>query len=214
MKRNTTIPQSASLTAPFTQRGLIIGITGGTGWGKTTLLSVIKEHGGLVIDCDQLYHQLLLTNKSLLDKIEARFPGVVQDGILQRKKLGSLVFTDKKALQDLNAITHKAVYDAVLKLLSSAPKLTAIDAIGLFESGLNKLCDITIAVTAPVDARIARLVERDQIPEEYAKSRIAAQPANETFSALCDYTLENNETTEAFREKCLVFLKTLDIIIL
>ena len=191
---------------------MIIGITGGTGCGKTTLLSVIEEQGGLVIDCDQLYHQLLLTNKSLLDKIEARFPGVVQNGQLQRKKLGALVFADKKALQDLNDITHKAVYDAVLKLLSSAPKLTAIDAIGLFESGLNKLCDVTIAVTAPEDARIARLVERDQISEEYARNRIAAQPTGEDFSALCDYTLENSETPEAFRNKCLVFLKKLDII--
>ena len=193
---------------------MIIGITGGTGCGKTTLLSVIKEHGGLVIDCDKLYHQLLQEDKSLLYNIESRFPGVVKDGALQRKKLGSLVFADKAALQELNAITHKAVYDAVLQRLSAAPKLTAIDAIGLFESGLDKLCDVTVAVTAPQDARICRLMQRDQISEDYALSRIAAQPANEAFSALCDYTLENNETQEAFYEKCLVFLETLDIITL
>ena len=193
---------------------MILGITGGTGCGKTTLLSVIKEQGGLVIDCDKLYHQLLRTDTALIDSIEARFPGVVQDGALQRKKLGNLVFSDKKALQDLNDITHKAVYDAVLKLLSSAPKLTAIDAIGLFESGLNKLCDVTVAVTAPLEARIARLMQRDLISEEYARQRIAAQPTNEDFSALCDYTLENAETPEAFRNKCLVFLKNLDIITL
>ena len=193
---------------------MIIGITGGTGCGKTTLLSVIAEQGGLVIDCDKLYHQLLQNDKSLLNSIESRFPGVVQNGVLERKKLGAVVFSHKKALQDLNAITHQAVYDAVLKLLSSAPKLTAIDAIGLFESGLNKLCDVTVAVTAPLDARIARLMQRDRISEEYARNRIAAQPTNEDFSALCDYTLENSETPEAFRNKCLVFLKNLDIITL
>ncbi len=212
MKRNTTIPQSASLTAPFTQGGLILGITGGTGCGKTTLLSLIAEHGGLVIDCDKLYHQLLVTDKALLHNIEARFPGVVKDGALQRKKLGKIVFSDKQALQDLNNITHKAVYDAVLLKLASQPALAAIDAIGLFESGLNKLCDVTVAVTAPVDTRIARLMQRDQISYEYAQQRIAAQPTNEDFSALCDYTLENSENPEAFRNKCLEFLKNLDII--
>ena len=193
---------------------MIVGITGGTGCGKTTLLSLIEEHGGLVIDCDKLYHQLLQEDKALLCNIEARFPGVVQDGVLQRKQLGNLVFTDKAALQDLNAITHKAVYNGLLKLLSPAAKLIAIDAIGLFESGLDKLCDVTVAVTAPVDARIARLMERDRISEEYARSRIAAQPANEDFSRLCDYTLENNEAQETFRSKCLAFLEKLDIITL
>ena len=193
---------------------MIVGITGGTGCGKTTLLSVISEHGGLVIDCDKLYHQLLQEDKSLLCNIEARFPGVVQDDVLQRKKLGNLVFTDKAALQDLNAITHKAVYDVVLKLLSAAPKLTAIDAIGLFESGLNKLCDVTVAVTAPLEDRIARIMARDQISRQYAIDRITAQPDGPYYSRRCDHTLDNNGTEEDFRNKCLVFLKTLDIITL
>ena len=193
---------------------MILGITGGTGCGKTTLLSLIEEQGGLVIDCDKLYHQLLQTDKALLRSIEARFPGVVADGALQRKKLGEIVFADKKALQDLNKITHKAVYDAVLQQLDPKPKLAAIDAIGLFESGLDKLCDVTVAVTAPEDVRIIRLMQRDQITEEYAKSRIGAQPSSEEFSALCHYTLENDETPEAFRNKCLVFLQNLGIITL
>jgi len=191
---------------------MIIGITGGTGCGKTTLLSLIAEHGGMVIDCDRLYHQLLETDKTLLASIEARFPSVVQDGQLQRKQLGALVFADKKALRDLNAITHKAVYDAVLQQLDPKPKLVAIDAIGLFESGLDKLCDVTVAVTAPVDARIARLMRRDGISLEYAQSRIAAQPTNEAFSALCDYTLDNDGAEAEFRQKCLAFIENLDII--
>ena len=193
---------------------MILGITGGTGCGKTTLLDLIEEHGGLVIDCDKLYHELLLTDKTLLANIEARFPGVVQDGALQRKQLGALVFSDKNALQDLNDITHKAVYDAVLQQLDPKPKLAAIDAIGLFESGLNKFCDVTVAVTAPIEDRVSRLTQRDEISQEYAQQRISAQPSNEDFSRLCDYTLDNSETVEAFQNKCLVFLKNLDIITL
>ena len=73
---------------------MIIGITGGTGCGKTTLLKVIAEKGGLILDCDAIYHQLLTTDASLLKAIENRFPGTVEDGQLQRKKLGSVVFSD------------------------------------------------------------------------------------------------------------------------
>ena len=193
---------------------MILGITGGTGCGKTTLLSLVAEQGGLVIDCDKLYHELLRTDDALLRNIEARFPGVVENGELQRKKLGEVVFADRKALQDLNQITHKAVYDAVLAQLSVQPTLAAIDAIGLFESGLDKLCDVTVAITAPLDTRIVRLMERDQISKEYAQARIAAQPSNKDFSALCTYTLENDKTPEAFRNKCLVFLRNLGIITL
>ena len=95
MGRNRTIPPSASLTAPFTQGGLIIGITGGSGSGKTTLLNLIRVRGGLVLDCDEIYHDLLKTDESLLRAIENRFPGVVDETGLDRKKLGSIVFSDE-----------------------------------------------------------------------------------------------------------------------
>lgn len=88
---------------------MILGITGGTGCGKTTLLNVLKERGAVVLDCDAIYHELLTRDASLLAAIEARFPGVVEDGVLLRKKLGNLVFSHKNALLDLNKITHAAV---------------------------------------------------------------------------------------------------------
>ena len=78
-------------------RNFIIGITGGTGCGKTTLLRAIEAKGGLVLDCDAIYHQLLRTDKAMLAAIEARFPGTVENGELQRKKLGSLVFSDENS---------------------------------------------------------------------------------------------------------------------
>jgi len=211
MNRNTTIPQSASLTAPFAQRGLIIGITGGTGCGKTTLLNLIRDRGGLILDCDAIYHELLKTDKALLDSIEARFPGTVENGVLQRKRLGSIVFSDKSALLDLNRITHGAVKAEVLRRLEAAPSLAAIDAIGLFEGGLAELCDVTVAVTAPVEERVRRLMARDGITEEYARSRIAAQHDSTWFAAKCDTVLENSGTFDAFATKCLAFLRNIGI---
>ena len=194
------------------QQTFIIGITGGSGSGKTTLLQCIAERGGLILDCDAIYHRLLTEDPALLAAIEARFPGVTENGQLQRKKLGNIVFSDEKALSDLNKITHKAVKNEVLRQLSAGPKLAAIDAIALFEGDLASLCHVTVAVTAPLEDRVARLMARDGITEEYARQRIAAQRSDAEFSALCSHTLENNGDICAFRAKCLAFLADLGII--
>ena len=190
---------------------MIIGITGGSGCGKTTLLSEIQKLGGLVLDCDAIYHELLRTDKTILSSIETRFPGVVENGVLNRKKLGGIVFADSAALLDLNAITHAAVKQDVLRRLETKPALAAIDAIGLFESGLAELCDVTVTVTAPLEQRVRRLMQRDGISEEYARNRIAAQHSDVWFRERCDYVLENNTDLDAFATKCIAFLHHLGI---
>ena len=191
---------------------MIIGITGGTGSGKTTLLELIRSHGGLVLDCDAIYHELLRSDETLLHAIENRFPGTVINGELDRKLLGSIVFADEKALQDLNAITHSAVKQEVLRRLEEKPGLAAIDAIGLFEGGLAPLCHVTVAVTAPEEQRVARLVKREGISPEYAKKRIDAQHKDSWFREKCDRVLENDSDLDAFATKCLAFLRDLGII--
>ena len=191
---------------------MIIGITGGTGCGKTTLLNMIHDQGGVVFDCDAIYHELLLSDPNMLSAIESRFPGTVENGVLQRKKLGNLVFTDEKALLDLNKITHGAVKAELLRRLEEKPALAAIDAIGLFEGGLAPLCDVTVAVTAPKEARIARLMLRDGISAEYAEARVNAQHTDDWFRERCDYTLVNDSEIDAFATKCLAFLRQIGII--
>ena len=186
---------------------MIIGITGGTGCGKTTALEAIRQLGGLVLDCDAIYHRLLQTDHSLLTAIETRFPGTVENGALQRKKLGALVFQDPAALSDLNKITHGAIQAEILRLLQDAPDLVAIDAIALFEGGLAELCQVTVAVIAPVEDRVKRLMCRDGIPEEYARSRIAAQHDDAWFRERCGFVLENNGELDAFATKCVAFLR-------
>lgn len=191
---------------------MILGITGGTGCGKTTLLQLIRQRGGLVLDCDEIYHQLLISDRALLEALHQRFPQAFSDGSFDRKKLGSIVFADAQALEDLNTITHSAVRQEVLRRLEDAPPLAAIDAIGLFESGLNRLCDLTVAVTAPEEVRVQRLVQRDSISPEYARSRIAAQHSPQWFSSRCDAVLENDGTAEEFRKKSIAFLDSHGII--
>ncbi len=193
-------------------RSFVIGITGGTGCGKSTALAAVRRLGGYCIDCDQVYHRLLTHDTALLQAIEDRFPGTVENGQLQRKKLGEIVFSDKNALEDLNKITHAAIKTAVVQQLPPWHTLVAIDAVGLFEGDLAALCDVTVAVTAPRQARIDRLMTREGISEAYAASRIDAQRSDAEFSAMCDFCLENNGEKEAFFTKCIAFFHRFGII--
>jgi dephospho-CoA kinase len=186
---------------------IVIGITGPTGSGKTTALHCVEKRGGCVLDLDAVYHELLRTSREMLAELDARFPGVVQHGELDRKALGSIVFADSQALQDLNAITGKYILAETDRRLQEAQQagcpLAAIDAINLLEGELPQRCKCTIAVTAPVEVRVQRLMVRDGISEEYARLRISAQQPNEYFEERCTYTLRNGEgTQEAFYRQC------------
>lgn len=190
---------------------MIIGITGGTGCGKTTALKAFAHLGGVTLDCDEIYHELLQSDEKMLSDIENRFPGTVENGVLQRKKLGQIVFGDSKALEDLNAITHSRVKQEILRRLAGEKRPAAIDAIGLFEGGLAQLCDCTVAVTAPEESRVERLMQREGISREYALARINAQRPQAEFAALCSHQLHNDGTAEEFYAKCLAFFEELDI---
>ena len=189
----------------------IIGITGGTGCGKTTALQALEELGFHIIDCDALYHHLLKTDADMLSAINDLFPGVVENGILQRKKLGQQVFGNADALDRLNRAVWPYVNRSVEAILrEKAPQPCAIDAIGLLESGLGDLCTHTVAITAPEDARVARLMAREGIPEEYARLRIRAQKQNEVFAAACGLTIENTDSCAAdFEARCKAIFQTL-----
>lgn len=180
---------------------MVIGLTGGSGSGKTTALTVLREMGAVCFDADEIYHELLKTDRALLARIGEAFPGAVEGGVLQRKKLGALVFADGEALRRLTALTQPAVRREIEGRLPIGG-LAVIDAIGLFESGLDTLCDLTVAVTAPKEARVRRLMAREGVSRDYALARIEAQRPDEEFSALCDVTLPNDGSQEEFRHRC------------
>lgn len=184
----------------------IIGITGGTGCGKTTALNELERRGALLIDCDAVYHRMLETDRLMLDEIEKYFPGAVIDGKLDRKALGAVVFTDEEALRDLNIITHRHINLEIRRILRehamNGGTIAAIDAIELFSSGLAKRCTATIGVIADREVRIDRIMRRDGISREYAMMRVNAQRPNEYFIQKCSHVLENNGSQEEFIEKC------------
>ena len=175
----------------------IIGITGPTGAGKTTALNELVKLGGCIYDADAVYHDLLRNNTELRRELEDRFGSLTDEqGKFQRKKLGAIVFADPAALADLTEISHRYVVAAIQEQLNQAQKqvipCAAIDAIALFESGLNKLCQATVAITAPAEIRVRRIMAREGISEEYARSRVAAQNSDEFFTSRCGYTLIND----------------------
>lgn len=189
----------------------ILGITGGTGAGKSTLLGEMSDRGAFVIDCDCVYHELLRDNKEIINEIAHRFEGVVHEGVLHRKALGEIVFSDPEALLDLNAITHKYVDFEIKKLIEDWRKqggtLVGIDAIALIESGISKQCDIVIGIIAPVALRAQRIIAREGVSMEYALLRIESQQPDSFFQSNCDYILENTyETLDEFKAICRVLL--------
>ena len=173
---------------------LVIGFTGPTGAGKTSALRALERLGGLVLDCDAVYHDLLRTDSTLRDAITGAFGQVfAPDGTLDRQRLGTVVFSDPAALDTLNRIIYARLPRELLRRMdeSSAP-VVGIDAINLVESGLCRLCRRTVAVLAPSEQRVRRIMARDGIPEEYARLRVQAQKDDEFYRTHCTDTLFND----------------------
>ncbi len=191
----------------------VIGITGPTGAGKTTLLREVERLGGAVIDCDAVYHEMLERDASLQFALEAAF-GPLRDasGGIDRKKLGTVVFGDPEKLKQLNTVVQGAVSDRARRLIEAYGEqgrgLAAVDAISLIESPLIELCKPTVAVLAPPQVRVERIMAREGIVEDYAWSRVRAQKPDRYFIQHCDHTLINDcSSAEEFSQKARDFLK-------
>ena len=180
----------------------IVGITGGSGCGKTTALQELEKRGALLLDCDAVYHELLRNSDSLITELETAFPGAVADGVVRRDRLGEIVFQNVQKLKLLNEITHRHIMAEITRRLRDwgmqGGTLAALDAIELNSSGLKERCDFTIAVTASDETRIARIMARDGISREKAELRIRAQRSNAWFEENCDFTVSNDGDIELF----------------
>ncbi len=174
----------------------IVGITGGSGSGKSTVMRMFERLGAYTIDADEIYHRQLETNSDMKKAIISRFPDAAPEGVIDRRKLGALVFTNKDEMSALNAVTHKYVLTIIRRMLEAASRqgvrMAVIDAILIIETDLDRYCDYIIGVTATPEVRAERISLRDGIELEYALERISAQKDDSFYRMHCDCIIENN----------------------
>lgn len=173
----------------------VIGITGGSGAGKTTVSDEFRKRGIEIIDADKAARLIMEPNQPCLKETAEAFGADIlnEDGSLQRKKLAKIVFSDPKSLDILNRITHKYITEYFLeKIKNSDADIIGIDGAVLFESGINRCCDFMIGVVAEEKERVKRIVKRDNISEEEAVMRINSQKKNEFYIENCDYLVYND----------------------
>ena len=185
---------------------IVIGLCGGSGAGKSVVSSLFDEFDVKHIDTDKVYHKIISTDTPCSRELIASFgDAVVTDGLVDRKKLGKIIFSDLGKRSELNSIAHRHILNEVRTLLESYRASGAagaiVDAPLLFESGFDKECDFTIAVIADKAVRINRITNRDNISVETAGARINAQLADEELLAKCDFTINNSGSTEELREQ-------------
>ncbi|MBQ8311158.1 MAG: dephospho-CoA kinase [Clostridia bacterium] len=181
---------------------LVIGLTGPSGAGKSEVSRVLKDCGATIIDADAVYHALLIPPSPCLDALCETFGTDILSptGNLDRRKLGSIVFSDPNALHNLNTITHRYVMEDVRQRLAELRKvntrLAVLDAPQLFEAGAERDCDTVISVLADKQLRADRIMTRDGIDRESAMRRINAQMSDDYFRTHSDYIIENNGACE------------------
>ena len=178
----------------------IIGLCGGSGSGKTTAAVVMESLGAAIIDTDRVYREICVPGSDCLDKLRETFgAGIIRhDGTLDRGALGAIVFANTEARLKLNLITHKYIREETLLRIArfSAEGFDAVvvDAPLLFEAEFDKLCDVTVGIVSNEDIRLGRIMARDGISYEAARSRIASQISDDELRVRCDYIIENDGT--------------------
>lgn len=170
-----------------------IGVTGGIGSGKSTLCRLFARKGVAVYDSDAAAKRLMTEDRTLRDAVAARFGAeVYAGGVLDRARLAARVFSDAQALADLNALVHPAVmrdFDAWAAVQEG--DYVVLESAILFDAGLEREVDRTVAVLAPLELRVQRAARRDGCGEEPIRRRIAAQLDDDTLAARADHVVVN-----------------------
>lgn len=178
---------------------MLIGLTGKTGSGKSSAAKIFEKLGAFIADCDKIAHSTLQDN-TVKEKLKEAFSGRIFDenGNVDRKKLGAIVFSDSEKLKVLNSIMHSAIVDkAIIMCENSGKDICILDGSEIESSGAYKKCAYVIVITADENVRLERIMERDGIDRESALMRIQAQKdyGKEAFF------INNNESTEALEKE-------------
>lgn len=189
----------------------LIGMTGRSGCGKSTVGDVAASMGILVLDCDAIYRELTSRPSPCLAAIRDTFgEETVRDGVLYRPALREKVFRDPAQMAKLNHITARYMTDEILFRLQQSPaEIAILDAPTLFESGLQSICNDLLCITAPEETVIDRIMARDGISYDAAKLRLDAQRPTSFFIENCNLHLHNDGDLESFRASARTLLSAI-----
>ena len=190
----------------------IIGLTGNSGSGKSTVSQIFAENGGYVIDADKIAHENIKKETPAYNEIKEAFGKEIlsSDGQIDRKKLGNIVFSDSKKLNTLNEINLKYILRKISDEIDSISKKTdsykfiVIDAPLLIESGLNSISNEVWVVCADEKIRLDRIIKRDNIKSDYAKKRLNSQTPQEKLVPYADIVIENNNISVSELKKAVL----------
>lgn len=185
----------------------IIGLTGQTGAGKSTVAAWLRAHGTVCIDADRVSRAVTKPGTAAFKEVIAAFGKEMlsADGTLNRRALGSLVFADEVKRKQLESILFPHIITDIRRQLERAEEngaaVAVLDAPTLFESGLDKICTRTVGVVADENRRYDRIVSRDGLTADAAKARMNAQKSEAFFCTHCDAIIENNDDREALEKR-------------
>ncbi len=181
------------------KESIVVGLTGQTGAGKSTVSQIFVQNGFTLIDADRISREVMSTGTPCLAEVFDFFGEDIRnaDGSLNRKALAKIVFNDKGKLESLNSICHPFITEEIFSRISHYSAhgncLILLDAPTLFESRAADFCDLIISVVASPELRRRRIIARDGITETEANERMSAQLDEEFFISHSDYVIRNDE---------------------
>ncbi len=196
---------------------MIIGLTGAIGAGKSTVSAIFSDMGFSVIDCDAISHGLDV-QPEYINAVRKEFgDGVIEISggavRISRKELAELAFSCAEAKKRLEAIAHPIILGVVYERINAAKasgRDVVIDAPLLFESGLDRVCDVTLGVTASENIRRERAIKRGGISAESIEKRISLQPKSDYYASKCDYIIDNDGSENELKAKISAFVSGLE----
>ena len=176
----------------------VIGLTGQTGAGKSTVSGIFVRAGFQLLDADCIAHEVMEPGRPCLEELFDYFGEGIRcpDGSLDRRALAAIVFSDKRKLESLNSISHpyitEEIFRRISRLHSEGHRLILLDAPTLFESKASDFCDLIISVIAEPGRRMERIMQRDALTQEQALARMNAQLDEAFFIRHSDFVIRNN----------------------
>ena len=189
---------------------LIVGLTGGIVSGKSTVALMFKDLGAKIVDADKLGHSVILPHRPAWKKIVKIFgKDILQnDLIIDRKKLGKIVFANQSLLKKLNEITHPEIIKIIKKEIDSAKnkthsqqKILIIDAALIYEAKIDRLMDKVIVVYIDESEQIKRLIKRNNLSKDEVLQRIKSQMPMKEKIKMADYVIDNSNSLNTTREQ-------------